>query len=59
MEDTQHINPQSGRIERLTATWRALDKRKWATVGGVVVTIGALVVTGLRKGVPWYMAHKE
>jgi hypothetical protein len=59
MENTQHINPQSIRITRLTATWRALDKRKWATVGGVVVAIGALVVASLCRGIPWVMTHKQ
>jgi hypothetical protein len=58
MDEQQHVHPQSGRIERLTSTWRALDKKKWATIGGVVLTLGALVVAGVRKGVPWYLAHK-
>ena len=59
MEEQQHVNSQSSRIERLTATWHALNKKKWATIGGVVLTLGALVITGLRKGVPWYLAHKQ
>ena len=59
MEEKQNVNPQPGRIERLTATWHALDKKKWATIGGVVVTLGTLVVLGLRKGIPCYLAQKQ
>ena len=59
MEETRNISLQPGRIARLTSTWQGLDKRKWATVGSVVVTIGVLVVAGVRKGVPWYLAHKR
>jgi len=59
MENSQNVNSQPGRLERLTTTWQALDKKKWATIGGVVLTLGALVVTGVRKGVPWYLVHKE
>ena len=58
MEETRNISLQPGRIARLTSTWQGLDKRKLAKIGGVVVTIGALVVAGVRKGVPWYLAHK-
>lgn len=59
MEEQQHVNSQPGRVERLTATWQAFDKRKLAKIGGVVVTIGTLVVIGLRKGIPWYLTHKQ
>ena len=59
MEETRNINLQPGRIARLTATWQALNKKKLAKIGGVVVTIGALVVAGVRKGVPWYLAHRQ
>jgi len=58
MEEQQNVNPQPGRIERLMATWQAFDKKKLATIGGVVVTLGTLVVIGLRKGIPWYLEHK-
>lgn len=58
MEEKQNVNSQPGRIERLKSIWQALDKKQLAKIGGVVVTIGALVVAGVRKGVPWYLAHK-
>jgi hypothetical protein len=59
MEEQQNVNSQPSRIARLTAIWQTLDKKKWAKIGGVVVTIGALVVAGVCKGVPWYLAHKS
>jgi hypothetical protein len=58
MEETQNGNPRPSRIERITARWQC-TKKQWATIGGVVLTIGALVVTGLRTGVPWHMAPKK
>ena len=59
MEEKQHNKSQSHRLARLTAMWQTLDKRKVAKIGGVVVTIGALVVAGVRKGVPWHLAHRQ
>ena len=59
MENTQHGNPQPGCLEWLTALWQALDKKQVAKSGGVVVTLGALAVLGLRKGVPWYFSPKQ
>ena len=59
MEEQQNVNPQPRRLARLTTTWHALDKKKWATLGGVVLTLGALVITGVRKGIPWVMAQKQ
>ena len=58
MEETQPINPQPSRIDRLKVTWHALDKKKWAKISGVVVTIGVLVVAGLRTGARWHPIHK-
>ena len=58
MEEKQHVQPHSDRLTRLTTAWRACDKKKWAKIGGVAVTIGTLVVFGLRKGVPWDLTHK-
>jgi hypothetical protein len=58
MDDRQNSNPQPGLIAWLTAMWQAFDKKQWATIGGVILTLGALVVAGVRKGVPWYRAHK-
>jgi hypothetical protein len=59
MEEQQYVHLQPGRIARLTAMWQTIDKKKWAKIGGVVVTIGALVVAGVCKSVPGYLAHKE
>jgi ABC-type transport system involved in cytochrome c biogenesis permease subunit len=59
MDDRQNGNPQPGLTARFTAMWQTLDKKQWATIGGVVVTISALVVAGLHKGVPWYLVHKQ
>jgi len=59
MEATHNDNPHPSRIEQLKASWQLLDKRKWATIGGVVLTIGALVVTGLRTSVLWHIAPRK
>lgn len=59
MEEKQRIDPQPGRIAQFTAIWQTLDKKKWATIGGTVVTLGALVIAGLRKGVSWSLSHKQ
>ena len=58
MENRQNGNPQFGLIAWLTATWQTIDKKKWATIGGVLLTLGALVVAGVRKGVPWFLTHR-
>ena len=58
MDDRQNSNLQPGLIRWFTALWQTIDKQKWATIGGVLLTLGALVVAGLRKGVPWYLAHR-
>jgi hypothetical protein len=59
MEEQPHRNSQPSCIEWLAALWQTLDKRQVATIGGVVVTAGTLAVLGLRKGVPWYLAHRQ
>ena len=59
MEATHNGNSHPSRIEQLKASWQLLAKRKWTTIGGVVLTIGALVITGLRTGVPWHIAPRK
>ena len=59
MDEKQNVNLYPSRIEQLTAAWPALNKKKWATIGGVVLTMGALVAAGLRKGAPWYLARRQ
>ena len=58
MENRQNGNLQPGLIRWFAALWQTIDKKQWATIGGVLLTLGTLVIAGVRKGVPWYRAHK-
>ncbi|MGE0823065.1 MAG: hypothetical protein AB7G75_08775 [Candidatus Binatia bacterium] len=58
MEETQSTDPQPTRLEQLKARWQTIDKKKFAMIGGIVVTISALLVAGLRKGVLRQTIHK-
>ena len=51
-------NAQSSRLERITATLRAFDKKKVAKVGGIVVTVGGVIVAGALKGLSEYSARE-
>ena len=58
MEEKQTVHSQPARFARLTTLRQTLDKKQWAIIGSVVVTLSALAVIGVRKGLPWYLAHK-
>jgi len=59
MEATQNGNSQPSRLDRLKVAWQTVDKKTWTKLGGVVVTIGVLVLAGLRTGAPWHRAPKK